>query len=284
MTDQATSAPAAGSSQLNETVSAAHARLHKTFQSGKTLPLSWRRSQLQALGRFVNTHESDILSALYNDLHRPPNESLSFSLLQLRADIHHLMNNLTRLTKPKPMGRHFLAPGYQVPSPKGAVAILAPSNFPIFLACRPLAAAFAAGNTALLKLSEFAPASEKFLLKLRDVLDADAFAVFTGEAQVSKEIVSLPWDHLFFTGSPNVGKVIMAAAAKHLTPVTLELGGKNPAFILGDADLKSAARSIVRSRYYNSGQVCIATVCFSKTTTLYYYYYLFLNFCVVLTS
>lgn len=243
-----------------DTAATAHNRLCSTFLSGKTRTLTYRQSQLRALQIFVTAHEAEIRAALHTDMRRPEHEVYLYTLLPVHVELRYLLRSLARLMRPTVLSRRLAAPLKSVPTPKGAVLIYAPSNFPIMLALRPLAAAIAAGNCVLLKPSEHAPACEALLLRLQHVLDPDSFAVLTGPVLVAKQLAALPWAHILFTGSPVVGRHVMAAAARHLTPVTLELGGKNPAVVAADADLYTAAASIARSRFANAGQLCLATV------------------------
>lgn len=246
---------------MNESPSSAYKRLTETFQSGKTKPLQYRLSQLDALRKYVIAHEADVYAALYADMRQPMYEVFLSTLTPVHTELDHMIRNLSRLVKPTTLSWGLQGVLKSIPEPKGAVAILAPSNFPLMLALRPLAAAIAAGNCVVLKPSEFSVGSEKFLMGLREVLDSEAFAVVIGGADVAKELVSQPWAHIMFTGSSAVGKHIMAAAAKNLTPVTLELGGKCPAVIAADADISFAATSVVFSRFFNTGQLCLSTVC-----------------------
>lgn len=244
-----------------ESATAAHTRLHAAFLSGETQGVAFRLQQLRALQSFLHSREAEILHALHLDLRRPAFETQSVYLPQLHSDISFFVRNLRGLCRAQTLSRNFLCASTVEPCAKGAVAIFAPSNFPIFLALRPLVAALAAGCCVLLKPSEHAPASEALLATLlRRALDPLCFAVVCGHADVAARIADLPWDHIFFTGSATVGRLVMRAAAAHLTPLTLELGGKNPAVVLRDAHLPTAAHAIARSRFLNSGQLCLATV------------------------
>lgn len=247
-------------SESLETPTDAHRRLVETFGKGVTLPLGFRRAQLQALRAFLRSGEAHLFSALQSDLHKPLLESLTYDLGPVYLDIAAMLNSLTALTRPKPCSRDFGAPAYVEAHPKGIMLILAPFNFPTMLLLRPLVAAIAAGNVICVKPSELAPACEEFLLRLRDVLDPRAFAIVTGGPDVAKELLALKWDHIMFTGSARVGRIVMKAAAEHLTPVTLELGGRSPAIVTSTAHLDTAAASIARSRFINCGQLCLAAV------------------------
>lgn len=247
-------------SNSEESPESAYERLGATFRTGKTQALSYRLSQLHALEAFVRTNEGEAEQALSSDMGRPRHETFLGTLVPVYIEMDHFQKSLWRLMRPRVLSRQMNGTLREIATPKGVVVIYAPSNFPIMLAIRPLAAAIAAGNCVLLKASEHAPACERFLMRLRDVLDKDSFAVVTGDAKIAQRISSLAWDHVMFTGSAAVGKLVMKAAAEHLTPITLELGGKSPAVVTASADIPTTARSIAQSRFINAGQVCLSTV------------------------
>jgi aldehyde dehydrogenase (NAD+) len=238
------------------------ARLRATFRSGKTKPLSWRREQLAEIVRMLDEHEAEFVQALHDDLRRPAIEAYSADLGNTKGEVKRILKRLGSWTKPKnvipPMpaqpGR-----GRIVPEPLGVALIIAPWNYPVNLLLQPLAAAIAAGNAVVLKPSELAPATTELLLRLvPQFLDTDAIALVHGGVPETTALLEQRFDHIFFTGSTAVGKVVMAAAAKHLTPVVLELGGKSPAIVAGDADIPVAARRLVWGKHLNAGQTCIA--------------------------
>lgn len=243
-----------------DTPESAHARLTATFLTGATLPAEHRLRQLRLLHKFVHMHEGALCAALETDMGRPHGETIVASLVPLYTDINHMLHSLRRLMRPRILSRRMVAKVVSEAHAKGAVLVMAPFNFPVMCALRPVVAALAAGNCVALKLSEHAPATAQVLARLCGVLDRASFAIVQGEADVAQRLTELPWDHILFTGSPGVGKLIMRAAAKHLTPVTLELGGKNPAVVAADADVHAAAVAIAQGRFLNSGQICLAPV------------------------
>ena len=237
-------------------------QLQHTFDSGLTRPLSWRQQQLKQLSRFLEDHEKDLLDALQQDLGKCPSESQLTEIQFLKTDIKHSLKALTGWVKPRKVSNPMLAwpaKSVIVPEPLGSVLVLGAWNYPVQLTLAPVIAAIAAGNCALIKPSEHAEATAKVFEKhLVNYLDSAAFKVITGGVEVSQQLTELPFDHIFYTGGPQAAKAIMAAAAKNLTPVTLELGGKSPAVVLSDADITVTARRIVWGKYLNAGQTCIA--------------------------
>lgn len=250
-----------------ETAESAHARLTASFEAGITQPVAYRRDQLKKLLHFLNRHEAMAAEAAFQDMRAP----LGFSALTLALackDISCFLKSLNRLTKPKCVSRQIIAPLYNIPTPKGVVLVFGPYNFSIVLTIRPLIAAIAAGNCVVVKPSEYMPAAQAFCQQLTNVLNPASFAIVTGDVSVAQNLMQLPWGHVLFTGSAPTGKRILEAAAKTLTPVTLELGGKCPAVVLRDADLSSAALAITKARFTNAGQICLAPVCLSLSYTL----------------
>jgi len=178
------------------------------------------------------------------------------------TEINHAIDNLYRWTRPTKIDAPLTFLGTRseiVYEPKGACLIIAPWNYPFNLCIGPLASCLAAGNTALLKPSELTPNTSAFVAKLvAEVFENDIVAVVEGDAEVATALLQLPFDHIFFTGSPAVGKIVMKAAAERLASVTLELGGKSPAIIDASANLKDAAKRIAFGKFLNNGQTCIA--------------------------
>lgn len=237
-----------------------HAHLRDGFSSGLTLPLSFRISQLEALRQFLYETESDFMAALHKDLHKNLFEALALDLGPVTNDISYFLHNLHKLMRPRYVNIETGAPIYVRKQPLGVVLIFTPFNFPIQLALRPLVAAIAAGNAVCLKPSEICIESERYVSRLQHVLDSRVFKLVNGDAKVCEELLTLRWDHIIYTGNSTVARSVMTAAAKHLTPVTLELGGKNPAIVTNTADVEAAASSIVRTRLVNCGQFCLAPV------------------------
>jgi aldehyde dehydrogenase (NAD+) len=238
------------------------ARLRATFKSGRTLPLAWRFEQLDALTRMLEEGEDAIAAALASDLGRPAGDSFMGDVMPPLTEAKFAKKHLKSWVKP----RRVSIPLAQMPGkawydyePLGVVFIIGPWNYPIHLVLAPLVGAIAAGNCAIIKPSEHTPASAQVLAELvGKYLDPDAFSVILGGAEETQDVLAQGVDHAFFTGGPEIGKAIMAAAAPHLTPVTLELGGKCPAVVAADANLEVTARRIAWTKLLNSGQTCVA--------------------------
>ncbi|HEU5301513.1 MAG TPA: aldehyde dehydrogenase family protein [Acidimicrobiia bacterium] len=238
------------------------ARLRRTFDTGHTRPLAWRRAQLDALRSALTEREPEILDALAGDLAKPPLEAWGTEIGFVLNEIDHVRKHLKRWTRPTKV-RTALATkpskARVVREPLGVVLIISPWNYPVQLTLVPLIGAIAAGNTAVVKPSEVAPRTSAVLTSLiGDALDTDAIAVVEGAVEETQALLAQRWDHIFYTGNGTVGRIVMRAAAEHLTPVTLELGGKSPVIVDASADLEVAARRIVWGRFLNAGQTCIA--------------------------
>lgn len=238
------------------------ARLRSTFASGRTRPLEWRLAQLQRVEDLLAECEPQIVEALAADLGRPAADSFLGDIGPSRAEARFARKHLASWNKRRKVGLPFS----QVPGkawyeyePLGVTLVIGPWNYPVYLTLAPVVAAIAAGNCVVVKPSENAPATARLLADLLPrYLDPDAVAVFEGGPEVTTQILDQGLDHAFFTGGPEIGKLVMAAAAKHLTPVTLELGGKCPVVVDRDANLAVAARRIAWTKLLNSGQTCIA--------------------------
>lgn len=238
------------------------ARLRSTFATGRTRDLKWRRAQLDAMKRMLDDNEDAIARALHDDLAKPPLEVFLGETALLYSEIRHARARLERWARPQKVDTPLVAqPGtsFIVPEPLGIALIIGPWNYPVQLVLAPLIAAIAAGNCAVIKPSEITPAASRLLAEMvPDYLDRDAVAVVQGAVPETTALLEQRWDHVFYTGGAAVGKIVMKAAAEHLTPVTLELGGKSPAIVDAGADLKSAARRIAWGKTLNAGQTCIA--------------------------
>ena len=232
------------------------------FERGVTRPLEWRKRQLDALVHLLEAGEDRLLAALATDVGKPSMEAWATDLGVTASEVGLLRKNVARWAKPRRVGLPLTAMpgrGRIQPEPLGTVLIIAPWNYPVQLLVEPLAAALAAGNAAVVKPSELAPATSAVLSDLlRTHLDPDAVQVVEGGPEVATELLEQRWDHIFFTGSTRIGRVVAAAAAKHLTPVTLELGGKSPAIVHRTANLEVAGRRIAWGKFLNAGQTCIA--------------------------
>jgi len=236
--------------------------LRTNFRSGISQPLDWRKEQLRQLQKLLQNHEADLLQALQKDLGKHHAEGWSTELGFLHRDIRYAVKNLSRWAKAKRVSQPLVAwPGksYIRPEALGVVCILGAWNYPVQLLLSPLVAALAAGNCAVIKPSELAPATADLMAKLiPDYLSPHAVKVVTGGPEVAAALLQQRFDHIFYTGGARVGRIVMEAASKHLTPVTLELGGKSPTVVLADADIQVAARRIVWGKWLNAGQTCIA--------------------------
>ncbi|MEO9137826.1 MAG: aldehyde dehydrogenase family protein [Jatrophihabitans sp.] len=238
------------------------AHLRATFRSNRTKPLEWRLEQLDAIIRMVSERESEFVEALRMDLGRPAVDAWLADLAPITSEAKHAIKHVQSWMKPTsvpvPIAVRPAKAWYQY-EPLGVVLIIGPWNYPIHLCLAPLVAAVAAGNCAVIKPSEQTSACSSLLARLvPKYLDPEAFAVVEGAVAETTELLDQGFDHCFFTGSPEVGKIIMAGAAKHLTPVTLELGGKSPVIVADDARLPVAARRIAFAKMINSGQTCVA--------------------------
>jgi coniferyl-aldehyde dehydrogenase len=224
---------------------------------------SERADRLRRLQRLLRQHEVAISAAIDADFGgRPPIETELAEVFPSLEAIKDALRHGQRWMKPRRagVGKWFLPARAQVlPQPLGVVGIIVPWNYPLYLAIGPLVAALAAGNRALVKLSEFTPRFSALMqAQIAEAFAADELAVITGGADVAAQFSALPFDHLLFTGSTPVGRKVMAAAADHLTPVTLELGGKSPAFITPGYPLEHAVQRILAGKLLNAGQTCIA--------------------------
>ncbi len=236
--------------------------LRATFRTGKTRDLSWRRAQLRALLDLFETHADAIAQAIHADMGRPALEGWALEVGVVQVEIRHALKQLDAWARPRKVASPLVnlpSRSYVQVQPKGACLIIGPWNYPVQLLLLPAMAAIAAGNTVALKPSELAPASSALVADLvPKYLDSDAVQVVTGGVETSQALLAQRWDHIFFTGGTAVGRIVMQAAAQHLTPVTLELGGKSPTLVAADADLEVAARRICWGKFVNAGQTCLA--------------------------
>jgi len=239
-----------------------HADLRATFRTGKTKPLAWRRAQLKALRKLHTENEQALCQALHADLGKSSFEGWSAEILVTRNEIDHALQHLSEWARPEQVPTPIAvqpASSEIRRDPLGTVLIIAPWNYPLQLCLAPLVPALAAGNCAVLKPSELAPATSRIIAELvPKYLDPEAVRVVEGGVETSSELLEHQWDHILFTGGGTVGRIVMTAAAKHLTPVTLELGGKSPCIVDKKAKIEQAARRILWGKVYNAGQTCIA--------------------------
>ncbi len=237
------------------------AAMRQTVTAAETRSLAWRREQLDRLEEAVKQRQEAVLEALAADLGKPPVEAW-FELVAVRQEIQLARKHLRRWMSPRkvPVPASLL-PGKAevIREPLGCVLVIGPWNYPFQLTIQPLVSALAAGNTAVLKPSEHAPATSALIAELiAAAFPPHTVQVVEGDGAVAQALLQERFDHIFFTGGERVGRLVMEAAARHLTPVTLELGGKSPAVVLADADLEITARRLVWGKCLNAGQTCIA--------------------------
>ncbi len=241
----------------------------ETLLAQKTTTNSWRIStaadrivRLKKIQNWIKVHQKDLHLALLSDFQKPPIETDLSEIFTVTSEINHAIKNLKAWMKPKSVSTPLPLIGTSGKifyEPKGCALIIAPWNYPFNLAIGPLVSAIAAGCTAIIKPSELTPNTSSLIQKMiTELFDPSEVAVFQGESDVAQELLKLPFDHIFFTGSPAVGKIVMKAAAENLTSVTLELGGKSPAIVDQDANLKDTAEKLVFGKFINCGQTCVA--------------------------
>src|SRR5215469_6504433 len=232
----------------------------KYFQSGATRPVKWREEQLTALRAMMKDHAEEFYAALWTDLRRNRIDSDWSDVKYITSEIRHALAQLRRWMKPLSVRTPLvLRPSHtQVRfDPLGVGLIIGTWNYPVMLTLSPLIAAISGGNAAVIKPSELAASTADVIAKrLPEYLDRGAFSVVLGAVPETAALLEQRWDHIFFTGGTTVAKVVMTAAAKSLTPVVLELGGKNPTIVHSSANLRIAARRIAHGRWSNAGQTC----------------------------
>ena len=234
----------------------------KFFQTGATLPVSFRLGMLRKLREAVDRYEAAIGEALAADLGKSRYESFMCETGLVRGEISYMIRHAAHLAKDRtvhtPLAQ-FAARSYQKPSPYGVTLIMSPWNYPLLLTLDPLADAIAAGNTAVVKPSAYAPATSDILAELiGSCFPPEYVAVVTGGRQENAALLDEKFDFVFFTGSQAVGKEVLRHTAEHLTPAVLELGGKSPCIVDETAKIPLAARRIVFGKYLNCGQTCVA--------------------------
>jgi aldehyde dehydrogenase (NAD+) len=228
----------------------------------RTSTLVERKERLLKLLNWINSHQEAIHEALWLDFNKPAIEVDLNEIFPVTSEIKHCLKNLSNWMRPQPQPTPLPMLGtsaFVVAEPKGRALLISPWNFPFNLAIGPLVSALAAGCPAILKPSEYAPHTAQLVQDLVSELFAPhEVAVCLGEKEVASELLALPFDHIFFTGSPAIGKIVMRAAAQHLSSVTLELGGKSPVILDDSADMKDAAEKLIWGKFVNCGQTCIA--------------------------
>lgn len=242
------------------------------FNSGRTRSLDFRVKQLRTLRSAIIDNEAAILEACRSDMNKPPMEAYTSERGIVLNEIDHVARNLQSWAKPRRaktpllntrlfgIAQHFLASSYIYSEPYGVVLIMGPWNYPFQLTLNPLVGAIAAGNCSVLKPSEIAPHSSAVIARIiNDNFDPGFISVIEGGPETAQALLTEKFDYIFFTGGTRIGKIVMEAAAKHLTPVTLELGGKNPCIVDNDVQIEYAARRIVWGKFFNAGQTCMTT-------------------------
>lgn len=232
------------------------------FINGNTIDYEYRKDKLQRLKKMLKNHESEIYYGLKQDLNKSKHEAFVTELGILYSEIEFAIRNLRSWMAaekvPSPLS-HKGSKSYIIQEPYGVALIISPWNYPLHLAIAPAVAAIAAGNCVILKPSEHAKATSQLLATMiQATFDSSFFHVVEGEVEATEALLKEKFDYIFFTGSTNVGKIIMRAASEHLTPITLELGGKSPAIVDADANINLAAKRLVWAKFTNAGQTCVA--------------------------
>jgi aldehyde dehydrogenase (NAD+) len=248
--------------QADPILAAFQAQKARSAERRTSFDLTARRAVLDQLAQAIRASEADLVAALRSDLGRPEAETILIDYLPVLQDIRHARRHLGSWMKPRraaPTLASFGSTARIIPQARGVCLVIAPWNLPFALALGPVVSALAAGNSVILKPSELTPATSALMAKMiARTFPPDLITVIEGDKDTAQRLLGLPFDHIFFTGSPAVGKIVMAAAAKHLTSVTLELGGKSPVIVGPDADIDRAADWISFGKFVNAGQVCIA--------------------------
>lgn len=232
------------------------------FNTGATLPAAKRKQALQGLKQAIVKYEEEILLALEADLGKGPTEAFMAEVGLTYREIAYMLKHVSSLSAPRKAATPLYLFGSRsqiVPIPYGSVLIMSPWNYPFLLTMQPLVDALAAGNTAIVKPSAYSPNTSRIIEKiLLETFDPAYVSVVLGGRQENQALLDMPFDYIFFTGSVNVGKTVMAKASQNLTPVTLELGGKSPCIVDESANIALAAKRIVFGKFFNAGQTCVA--------------------------
>lgn len=232
------------------------------FHSGKTLDVAFRKQMLEQLIRAIQCYEKALSEALWTDLHKSYEEAYLTEFSILYGEIRYHLKHLHQWARPEGKGSPISiwpASSHIIYEPLGNALIIAPWNYPVQLLLNPLIGAISAGCTAMLKPSPYTPHVSAVLTEMiRATFNEEYIAIVEGHREVNQQLLDQRWDVIFFTGSPSLGRMVMAAAAEHLTPVVLELGGKSPCIIDHDTDIKVAAKRVAWGKVLNAGQTCIA--------------------------
>ncbi|MFD2247337.1 aldehyde dehydrogenase [Pontibacter ruber] len=232
------------------------------FATGKTLSVEFRREQLNRLLDALLRHEQELFDAMYQDFRKPAFESFATEVGFVEQELRLVLKQLNKWVKPRKVKEtlvNFPARSYIYSEPYGIALIIGPWNYPLQLVLNPLIGAIAAGNCAIVKPSELTPATSEVIARLINAtFDEGYVSAVEGGVRTTQHLLAERFNYIFFTGSTPVGRIVMKAAAEHLTPVTLELGGKSPVIVTEDADLDLAARRIAWGKFLNAGQTCVA--------------------------
>lgn len=245
----------------NGAISAQVSAARATFTSGVTRPLAWRVRQLKALRRMLAERTPEFSAALAQDLGKNPSEAWLTEIGFVTEEITHTLRNLPRWLAPERSAVPLAlqpARAQVVREPLGVVLVIAPWNYPVQLLLAPVVGALAAGNTVVVKPSEVAPATSAAMARWVPEYLSESVSVVEGGVAETTALLAERFDHIFYTGNGTVGRIVMTAAAQHLTPVTLELGGKSPVYVDDSVDLHAAARRIAWGKFMNAGQTCVA--------------------------
>ncbi|KAF9438088.1 Aldehyde dehydrogenase [Entomortierella beljakovae] len=235
----------------------------QTFKSGYTKPIKFRRHQLQQFWRMLDENTDALVEAVHKDLRKHRNETMLAEIVPTKEEINDALEHLDEWAKDERVTPSLLnkfgVDCIKRKEPKGNTLLISPWNYPLYLTFGPIVGAIAAGCTAVIKPSEVAPHSAKIMTELIPrYLDTRAYIVINGAAHETTKLLEYKWDHIFYTGSGAVGKIIMKAASEHLTPVTLELGGKSPVYVDEHANMSVVANRIAFGKSFNAGQTCVA--------------------------
>mgnify|MGYP000698398941 CR=1 FL=1 len=228
----------------------------------KTERIYARKERLIKIKKWISKNQKKIEEALYKDFQKSPEEVAISEIKPVIGEINIALKKIRTWNKPKKVSSPLTLLGTKakvIKEAKGVCLVIAPWNFPFMLAVGPIISALASGNTVVLKPSEMTPHTEELLKEMfTEVFNGNTVAVVTGGVSETQELLQLPWNHVFFTGSPQVGKIIMEKAAKHLTSVTLELGGRNPVIVSKNTNIRSTAKKLMWGKFFNNGQSCVS--------------------------
>lgn len=245
-----------------ENISKKYEKQKKFFNSGTSKSIQYRINSLKKLKKNISLNENEIINALKSDLGKSETETFFSEIALIYIEINLALKNVKRWSKKRKVSSsliNFLSSDYIIPEPYGVTLNISPWNYPFQLSISPLIGAVAAGNTVILKPSEFSSKTSEMIKKIiENTFEKGHVDVILGGPEIGSKLLDFSWDYIFFTGSTNIGKIIAQKAAINLTPTTLELGGKNPCIVDETANLKVASKRIVFGKFLNCGQTCIA--------------------------